>query len=189
MQFQHIARASRRVQAVNVLCHHGVYMALPLQAGQGQMRRVRLCMRVQHFFAVELKKFRRVLYKKGVRQNFFRRPGPLLMIQAVLRAEIRDAALTRDARPAEKHGAVRLFQQFFQPLFHSSFRLSCQGAARPPASAAPGNTRAGRPKARQRMLLCTYTRCTPCRRTMQRPESRKFLRPNIFHKSLENSIS
>ena len=29
--------------------------------------------------------------KKGVRQNFFRRPGPLLMIQAVLRAEIRDA--------------------------------------------------------------------------------------------------
>lgn len=132
MQFQHIARASRRVQAVNVLCHHGVYMALPLQAGQGQMRRVRLCMRVQHFFAVELKKFRRVLYKKGVRQNFFRRPGPLLMIQAVLRAEIRDAALTRDARPAEKHGAVALVPTILSavvPFFFPPFLSGGSAAA------------------------------------------------------------
>lgn len=74
------------------------------------------------------------------------------MIQAVLRAEIRDAALTRDARPAEKHGAVRLFQQFFQPLFHSSFRLSCRGRAAGRPLLRQGHTRRT-PEARQRMLL------------------------------------
>ena len=104
MQLIHGLAARGLVQAVDVLGHDGPAFALALQSCQTQVGRVGLCPMDDELLAVEVKKLRGVglverCGRSIVSGGYLKK---LLVIQAVHAAEIGDAALGRDARPAEK---------------------------------------------------------------------------------------
>ena len=129
MQLIHDLTARRLVQAVNVLGHNGLALSLALQRRQPQVGRVGLCAVYDELLAVEVVKFIGVSFVKAVGEHRLRRGFELLMVQPVHRAEIRDAALGRDARPTEKDHVFCLCQNFFQCADHANcpfrFRRKC----------------------------------------------------------------
>ena len=68
---------------------------------QPQVGRVGLCPLHDELIAVKTVKLLRVLLPEGMAQDGFRRVGVLLMIKSVHAAEVRDAALGGNARPAK----------------------------------------------------------------------------------------
>ena len=121
MQFVHHLAARRLVQTVDVLGHHGLALALALQFGQPQMGGIRLGPVDDELLAVEVKKLRGVGLVEGVGEHRLGRVLEFLVVQPVHRAEIGDAALGRNARPAEKYKAAGIPQNFFQCRYHTKF--------------------------------------------------------------------
>ena len=72
--------------------------------------------------AVKTVKLLRVLLPESVTQDGFRRVGVLLMIKSVHTAEVRDAALGGNARPAKEHDAAAFGNDLFQCLYHNKKR-------------------------------------------------------------------
>ena len=83
----------------------GKEFALLLPFGKLFVRRVGFGVQREHFIAVKAVKFFGVRIEVGVAQNGFGRDGILLVVEPVLRAEVGNAALRRDARAAEKDDA------------------------------------------------------------------------------------
>ena len=113
MQLIHGLAARGLVQAVDVLGHDGPAFALALQRRQTQVGRVGLCPVDDELLAVEVKKFCGMGLVEGVGEHRLGRVLEFLVVQPVHRAEIGDAALGRDARPAEKDHAFCCCQNFF----------------------------------------------------------------------------
>ena len=77
------------------------------------MRGVGLCAFAEELRAVKGEKLLGIALIIRVTQDRLRRVVPLLMIQAIHTAKIRDTALGRNTCPAEKHDVVRSVDEFF----------------------------------------------------------------------------
>ena len=115
------------MQTVDVLRYNGTTLALAFPLGQLEVSRVRLCIERQHFRTIEAVKLLGFAQEERMAENGLRRVFVLLVVQTVHRAEIRNAALGRYARTAEKDdivAAVDPLSQFSNLLIHdiSSFR-------------------------------------------------------------------
>ena len=121
MQLVHHLAARRLVQTVDVLGHHGFALALALQFGQPQMGGIRLGPVDDELLAVKIVKFGRVGLVKRMGEHRLGRILEFLVVQPIYRAKIRDAALGRNARPAEKYKAAGIPQNFFQCRYHTKF--------------------------------------------------------------------
>ena len=71
--------------------------------------------------AVKIVKFGRVGLVKRMGEHRLGRILEFLVVQPIYRAKIRDAALGRNARPAEKHKVAGIPQNFFQCRYHTKF--------------------------------------------------------------------
>ena len=119
MQLVHRFAARRLMQPVNVLGDHRPQPALLLQLCQPQMGSVGLCVLYDQLIAVKTVKFLRVFLPEGMTEDGFGRVVVFLVVQPVHAAEIRDAALRRNARAAEKDDATAFCNDIFQCLDHS----------------------------------------------------------------------
>ena len=119
VQLVHGFAACRLMQAVNVLGDHCPQLALLLQLCQPQMGGVGLCPLYDQLVAVKTVKFLRVFLPEGMAEDGFGRVVVFLVVQPVHAAEIRDAALRRNARTAEKDDAAAFCNNVFQCLDHS----------------------------------------------------------------------
>ena len=122
MQLVHRAAARRLMQAVDVLGDDRFQPALPFQLCQPQVGRIGLCPLHDELITVKTVKLLRVLLPESVTQDGFRRVGVLLMIKSVHTAEVRDAALGGNARPAKEHDAAAFGNDLFQCLYHNKKR-------------------------------------------------------------------
>ena len=73
MQFQHFFTAGFLMKPVNILCNNGFQLPHLFQPRQCQMRFVGLSLRRQHLIFIEAIKFLRLVHKKRMRNNRFRR--------------------------------------------------------------------------------------------------------------------
>ena len=106
MQLQNLTAARRLMQPVNVLRDDGFQLALRFPLRQLSVGGVGLRSGQPQLFMVKAIVFLRVFLKKRVGQNLLRRILVFLIVKPVHAAEIRDAALRRDAGAAEKHDVV-----------------------------------------------------------------------------------
>ena len=107
------------MQAVNVLGDHSPQLALLFQLCQPQMGSVGLCALYDQLIAVKTVELLRVFLPEGMAEDGFGRVVVFLVVQAVHAAEIRDAALRRNARAAKKDDAAAFCNDVFQCLDHS----------------------------------------------------------------------
>ena len=122
MELVDVDAARRLVEPIDVLGHHGLELARLLQLRQLQMGSIGFGVRKEHLVVVEAVELLRILLEEGVAQNGLRGILVLLVVQAVHAAEIRDAALGRYARPAEKDDILTLVDpllELFQFLIHT----------------------------------------------------------------------
>ena len=113
VQLVHHLAARRLVQTVDVLRYNGTALALAFPLGQLEVSRIRLCIKSQHFRPIEAIKLLSFAQKERVAENGLRRVVVFLVVQPVHRAEIRDAALGRYARTAEKDNVVAAVDPLF----------------------------------------------------------------------------
>ena len=128
MQLVHGLAACGLVQPVDVLGDHRFQFALALQLCQPQVGGVGLCALHDELIAVKAVELLRVFLPEGVAQDRFRGVGVLLVVKPVHTAEVRDAALGGDARPAKEHDAAAFCKDVFQCLYHKQnrpFRCAC----------------------------------------------------------------
>ncbi len=130
VQLEHMLAARGLVQAVDVLGDDGGELARGLEPGQPQVGRVGLCIFDDEFLAVKAVELLRLLLEKGVGEDGLGRVGVVLVVEAVHAAEVRDAALGGDARPAEKDDAVAGCDELFEGLVHGGF-LSAGALCKP----------------------------------------------------------
>ena len=101
----HLA-AGQLMQSVYVLGDDAVKLSLCLHLGQFVMGLVGLNAARVHFLAVELVEHLGLALQAGIAQQIFGligvKPHIVLVVEAVLAAEIRDSALCRNAGTAEK---------------------------------------------------------------------------------------
>ena len=112
------------MQPVNILGHDRLALTLALQRRQPPVGRIGHRAVHDELLAVEIKKFCGVPLIKAVGEHRLGRVFEFLVIQPVHRAEIRDAALGRYARAAEKHHVFCARQNFFQCRNHAKLPLS-----------------------------------------------------------------
>ena len=102
VQLQDIPASGHLVQAVNILCYHSRQSPGTLQFGQLFVGGVGLGSETDHFVSIKSVELLCVPFKVSVAEDGFRRYGKLLVIQSVLTAEIRNAALCGNAGTAEE---------------------------------------------------------------------------------------
>ncbi len=90
------------METVDVLGDDRFQLALSLQLGQTQVRRVGLCSLDNKLIPVEAVELLGALFPERVAQNLLGRVIVFLMVEPVHTAEVRDAALGGHARTAEK---------------------------------------------------------------------------------------
>ena len=122
MELQHVPAAGGLMEPVDVLGDDGFQLALPLELRQTQMRRVGLCSLDDELIAVEAVELLGALFPEGVTQDRLGRVIVFLMVEAVHTAEVRDAALGGNARPAKEHDAAAFGNDLFQCLYHNKKR-------------------------------------------------------------------
>ena len=93
------------MEPVDILRDDGKELPFLLPFGKLFVRRVGFGVQREHFIAVKAVKFFGVRIEVGIAQNCLGRDGIFLIVEPVLRAEVGDAALRRDARAAEKDDA------------------------------------------------------------------------------------
>ena len=130
VQFQHIPAAGHLVQPVDVLRHNGKQTPRLFQLRQLFVGGVGLCRQADHLVPVEPVELCRMPVKIGAAENRFRRYVVLLVIQAVLTAEVRNPALGGNTCSAEKHNAVSCIDLLLQLLYffhihHTFAPFSC----------------------------------------------------------------
>ena len=118
MQLVHRFAARCLVQAIDVLGNYRPQPALLFQLCQPQMGVVGLCPFYDQLIPVKTVKLLRFFLPEGMAEDGFRRVVIFLVIQPVHAAEIRDAALGRNARPAKKDDAAAFCDEIFQCLDH-----------------------------------------------------------------------
>lgn len=101
MQLEHILAPGRLMQAVDILRDDRLQLALALQLRQAQVGAVGPGPVNDELVTVEFVVLLRMRHEEGVAQDRLGRIIIFLVIQAVHTAEIRDAALGRDAGTAE----------------------------------------------------------------------------------------
>ena len=113
MQLKHIFAPGRLVQAVDILRDDRLQLALALQLRQAQVGAVGPGPVNDELVTVEFVVLLRMRHEEGVAQDRLGRIIIFLVIQAIHTAEIRDAALGRDAGTAEKHDPVAAVDPLF----------------------------------------------------------------------------
>ena len=113
VQLKHMFTSRLLMQSVDILCHDRFQLSFFLQLSQLVMCRIGLRIQNEHFIPVEPVKFLRMPLKKRMAQNRLRRIVILHMIQPVHASEIRDTALRRHARTAEKDNIVAAVDPLF----------------------------------------------------------------------------
>ena len=116
VQLQNLFAAGFLVQAVDILRDDRLQLPRLLQLGQFPVSRVRLRVQGQHLILVETVEFFRFPHKKCMADDRLRRIVILHMIQTVLAPEIRNSALRRDARAAEKDDIIASVNNLLQFL-------------------------------------------------------------------------
>ena len=114
VQFEHVFAAGSLVQSVYVLRDHGAQLSFPLKLRKTQMNAVGLHALDDELGAMEAVILLRVFDEKAVAQDRLGRVFPLLVVQTVDTAEIRDPAFRTDARAAEKDDVVAFRDPFFE---------------------------------------------------------------------------
>ena len=131
VQLQHVFAARRLMQPVDVLGDHRLQPALSLKSGQTQMGGVGPGVLHDQLGPVKSVEFLRIRFKKAAADDLFRRVLPLLVVQTVHAAEIRDAALGAHPRAPEKHNIVALCDQILQLPVHGPTLLCLVSLCRP----------------------------------------------------------
>ena len=116
VQLKHAFRARHLMQAVDILRHHRAQHALALQLGKLEMALVGSGIQRDHLGAVKLIKLAAIGNVEAVGQDGLGRIGELLVVQAVLAAEIRNTARRRHARATKEHHARMRLKQLGQLL-------------------------------------------------------------------------
>ena len=116
MQLQHVFAAGRLMQPVDILRDDRAQLAFGLQFRQTLMRPVRLNAVDHELFPVEAVIFLRVAGEKARAEDRLGRIFPLLVVQAVHAAEIRDPAFRADACAAEKDDVAAPVDPVFELL-------------------------------------------------------------------------
>ncbi len=92
VKLKNVFTAGFLVEAVYVLRNNGQKPAFPFKFRKLYMRGVRLCVEVEHFVAVKVKKALSVFFKKAVAEHYFRRVIVLLVVKPVHAPKVGDAA-------------------------------------------------------------------------------------------------
>ena len=154
------------MQVVDVLRDDRRQPAGRLKLRQLPVRVVGLGRQKKHLLAVKPVKHRRVVVEKSAAENHLGRIVIALAVKPVGAAEIGDAALCRNPRPAEKDDAARSVHHLLKPLklLHDKIPplVKNKKTRRLPCPKSPAGSRAGRsgrrgaalrPAARQRRAV------------------------------------
>ena len=114
VKLQHLLAAGSLMQTVNILSDDGPELAPLFKLGKLQVSPIGHNTVDDQLFPVKTVILSRVTDKKAAGEDSFGRVLPLLVIQSVHAAEIRNSRLCTDSGTAEKNDILALVHQFFQ---------------------------------------------------------------------------
>ena len=121
VQFKHFFAAGHLVQTINILRDNGRELSGGFQLRQLAVGCIGTGCKTDHLLPVEIVKLRRVADKKAVAEDGFRWVIKFLIVKAIDRTEIGNAAFGRDTGTAEKDYAMVLINhllEFLDILIH-----------------------------------------------------------------------
>src|SRR5574344_1533564 len=103
VQFEHVFTAGSLMKTVDILCNNCLKFSCLFHLCQFEMCVIRFYSFNNEFFTVKTVEFSRICVKKASADDLFRRILPLLVVQTVYAAEIRNSAFSGNTCSAEKY--------------------------------------------------------------------------------------
>ena len=121
-----IFTAGSLMETVDILGNDSGQLTLFFQLSQFKVSGIWFSIEAEHFSAVEAIELRSITDEEGVAEDSFRRIVPLLMVETVNAAEVRDTAFGGHTGAAEEDDAFRAGNNIgkFRDLVHISHPLS-----------------------------------------------------------------